>query len=796
MQARNRTWLLGSDPVERCRQRTMAIEGGDGSTLSLDFTTGVLDSRLTFSRASTATFVNSSGYVEYAGANTAAYSESLSIGLGYSDNAIKSPRSTTTSPTGNTAVVLYPTEVLDYHRLQFGSPIAMVGATTISVYVKQIGSDYRVGINATTYIGASVICSLVGAGSVVGAVGGTAPNRAATITKVTDDGWYRITLTGTYNTISSVYVFMASSTSTDPTGLNFLGVANQGVAIWGLQINPGSTAQTYYPTTTAAYHAPRFDNALLTSRTNLILQSNDFSTSPWVQKYGTAATLTSNYTVAGVPDGFSGTATRLQSSIAASGITQPLSLSAVSGKALKFSLYIKSNTTADQFVSLEYETGGGTVVTATPVWQRVSFTSLISITKFGLEGLVAGLDISICGAQVEYVNTGDPATAYIPTTTSTVSVNTTEPRGLLIEGQTANITLYSEKLNQSVVNVPWYYANLNTPTAATGIADPYGNTTGTTAWKLVATGTNYHAARQTWTFTAAAYTFSFYAKAEEYDRVTIGDLTSGQGGCSFVLTGNGTATVRTGGTGSPRNPQITPYPNGWYRCSYTMTMTATAVGFGIVGYPAATTPDNYGASYTADGTSGVYVTMVQVELGSGASSYIPTGGSTVTRNVDACSLTGTNFTNVFGDGSLGTITCSHEFPRANIGVAHQPSPFALGSYTAANARGYSYGSYTLGVTSNYGWVYTSAAFTSTFTSAALAAKNKCAISYNGLAITAALNGTTNSTTGTGTITVSSAVGLQIGYNTTPRDFINACVSNIKFYPTALTAAQLQAITAP
>ena len=63
MQARNRTWLLGSDPVERCRQRTMAIEGGDGSTLSLDFTTmgGVLDPRLTFSRASTATFVNSQG---------------------------------------------------------------------------------------------------------------------------------------------------------------------------------------------------------------------------------------------------------------------------------------------------------------------------------------------------------------------------------------------------------------------------------------------------------------------------------------------------------------------------------------------------------------------------------------------------------------------------------------------------------------------------------------------------------------------------------------------------------------
>lgn len=36
---------------------------GDGRTLDLDFTTGVLDSRITFGRASTATFINSSGLV-------------------------------------------------------------------------------------------------------------------------------------------------------------------------------------------------------------------------------------------------------------------------------------------------------------------------------------------------------------------------------------------------------------------------------------------------------------------------------------------------------------------------------------------------------------------------------------------------------------------------------------------------------------------------------------------------------------------------------------------------------------
>ena len=36
---------------------------GDGSTLSLDFTTGVLDPRLTFTRSTTGTYINGSGYV-------------------------------------------------------------------------------------------------------------------------------------------------------------------------------------------------------------------------------------------------------------------------------------------------------------------------------------------------------------------------------------------------------------------------------------------------------------------------------------------------------------------------------------------------------------------------------------------------------------------------------------------------------------------------------------------------------------------------------------------------------------
>ncbi len=50
-------------------QMVSLISLGDGSTLSLDFTTGVLDPRLTFTRSTTGTFINSSGYVTSAAIN-------------------------------------------------------------------------------------------------------------------------------------------------------------------------------------------------------------------------------------------------------------------------------------------------------------------------------------------------------------------------------------------------------------------------------------------------------------------------------------------------------------------------------------------------------------------------------------------------------------------------------------------------------------------------------------------------------------------------------------------------------
>ena len=67
MMLRTRTSLLGSDPTERYRQRILPIQGADGSTLSLDFASETIDSRLTFTRASTdAAYVDRTGRVRFA----------------------------------------------------------------------------------------------------------------------------------------------------------------------------------------------------------------------------------------------------------------------------------------------------------------------------------------------------------------------------------------------------------------------------------------------------------------------------------------------------------------------------------------------------------------------------------------------------------------------------------------------------------------------------------------------------------------------------------------------------------
>jgi hypothetical protein len=329
---------------------------------------------------------------------------------------------------------------------------------------------------------------------------------------------------------------------------------------------------------------------------------------------------------------------------------------------------------------------------------------------------------------------------------------------------------------------------MNTPTVPGGAPNsPYGTTAA--SWKLVATaGAGFHVWRNAVTFTAADYTFSFWAKAAEYDRIVLSDVGTGRGACSFVLTGNGTATAIAGSV-TPTNPTIVKHDNGWYRCSVTMTMTAATYGIGIVGYPAATTPTAFGASYTADGTSGVYATMFQTELGSGASSYIPTGASTGTRNADSCDCTSGNFSSWYTQGpgtllvharpfrqnysDLASLCTSTSDPRLAIRTNDPPSAAGITLYgnnsgTVINIK-----------TAN------SYSINNLLKTAVGLQQGNYAVVLNG--------GTVNSSVGTGTFPTA-LNRLTIGQPAAGGSEANAWISLIKYWPTRLPDAQLQSLT--
>ena len=85
------------------------------------------------------------------------------------------------------------------------------------------------------------------------------------------------------------------------------------------------------------------------------------------------------------------------------------------------------------------------------------------------------------------------------------------------------------------------------------------------------------------------------------------------------------------------NGLIETFANGWFRCSFSSTSGEAAGPNAFVYIDTALSNSN---SYQGDGTSGVYIYGAQLEQGSYATSYIPTYGTSVTRNADACSKTG------------------------------------------------------------------------------------------------------------------------------------------------------------
>ena len=245
---------------------------------------------------------------------------------------------------------------------------------------------------------------------------------------------------------------------------------------------------------------------------------------------------------------------------------------------------------------------------------------------------------------------------------------TLAPRGLLIEGTATSLFNYSEQFQQTsfwtsnLSGVTWPRATIvaNTATA------PDGNSTADT-FEEIASTTGTHRCRSNLITKTANQVLTVSVFVKDKDRGFFGFRFADSGetnGChiGFQLSGSGTVgtgTVFGSGYGTPTGTIVPVGTSGWYRA----TMTASTDALTTFGVYLQLQDSINNQSYTSGATAlGVYVWGAQLETGSGASSYIPTGASQVTRNADECSMSSTNFAiGSWYTGTQGTLFTDVEY---------------------------------------------------------------------------------------------------------------------------------------
>jgi hypothetical protein len=443
-------------------------------TLLLDFANvKQLDPRITFTRASTAT---------YYGTQTAKAEENLLL---QSQDLTNSWTNTSSSEASNTSVAPDGTTTADTltaiaatsaHYVFQNQSASANTSYTFSCFLKAGTSNYG-ALTITDRI-ASQRFFVADFDLLTGTVRTSGAGTSGTLTSATitsaGNGWYRCVLIGQVSVATTLSSVIGVSDGTAGLGtfglLSFTAVGTETIEVWGAQLEQRSAATAYTPTTTqtitnyipqlltAASNVARFDHNPTTDeslgllieeqRTNLLTYSEQFSDAAWTK---TRSSIIANTIVA--PNGTL-TGDKLVEDTTASNTHQVIqSVSFTSGTAYTFTGYIKAaertwvlfrlpsaafTSTLQAYFNLSAGVVGAitanTTASITPVgngWYRCSMTATATITASGSPGIfVATADnsasytgdgysgIYIWGAQLE---AGAFATSYIPTVASQVT---------------------------------------------------------------------------------------------------------------------------------------------------------------------------------------------------------------------------------------------------------------------------------------------------------------------------------------------------------------------------------------
>ena len=390
---------------------------------------------MAFTRATNGTRVNSAGLVEVCPWNLVSYSEQFANAFWSVDNGTITANSTT-APNGTTTADTFTKTIGSTAYLYNGSFNLGIGQFTQSIYAKaNASSSIRLEFVTSAFgNGAACIFDLSNgtAGSIT--IYGGVSGFTASIESV-GNGWYRCSLGGTI-TIADTYYYEISIT----TG---------SIYIWGAQLNIGSTAKPYFPTTDRL-NVPRltYQNggggcpSLLLEKqsTNSLLYSEQFDNAGWTKTTGT--TITANSTTS--PDGTQNAETLTVGTTIFSGIyqifttsTNPWTTSIFVKKGTKDFIYLFDPST-HRYAWFNLNTGAvgqktasteAEIISVGNGWYRISVTASVTgnanhYFQLGLSDADGSFTPSssgtafIWGAQAE---ASSYPTSYIPTTSSSAT---------------------------------------------------------------------------------------------------------------------------------------------------------------------------------------------------------------------------------------------------------------------------------------------------------------------------------------------------------------------------------------
>ena len=192
---------------------------------------------------------------------------------------------------------------------------------------------------------------------------------------------------------------------------------------------------------------------------------------------------------------------------------------------------------------------------------------------------------------------------------------------ILAEPQRTNLFEYSESFN----NIQWSRSSVTVVDNSSQSPDGTNNA----SLLYPSSSGDFRYMHNSTTASSSIYTMSAFVKASGKNVVWFYINSSSQNGFIYYNLSDQTTQVVAGSVGTPTGTIIS-YGNDWYKISFT-TGTAFTLGSGS-GIGVSDVKGN--SAVTANGTDGVLVWGLQLEAGSYATSYIPTSGSTVTRNQD------------------------------------------------------------------------------------------------------------------------------------------------------------------